>query len=347
MAARKCVLLFLTCLAACFGESWAQKTFVPLVINTWGFTNATEKAWTALRNGGSVLDAVEKGCTECEAEQCDFTVGYGGSPDEHGETTLDALIMDGTSLDVGAVADLRRVKNAISVARNVMEHTTHTMLVGEQATAFAIEMGFAESDLHTHRSIEQWIAWINKKCQPNYRKNVSPDPSKSCGPYKPLNTDKLKETPRYSPHSDEYDHDTIGMIVIGANGTAGGSSTNGALHKVPGRVGDAPIAGAGVYVDSEVGGAAGTGDGDITMRFLPSYQAVEYMRGGMAPAKACQLALSRIGKKYPNYHGALVCANIKGEYGAACHWPGLDKFPYSIRNPTVKSTTVELVDCQQ
>ncbi|KAF2365320.1 Peptidase T2 asparaginase 2 [Trinorchestia longiramus] len=123
---------------------------LPLVINTWPFTNATEKAWAVLSvEEGGVLDAVEQGCAVCEREQCDGTVGYGGSPDEHGETTLDALIMDGATHDVGAVAALRQVKDAISVARHVLHYTDHTLLVGSQATEFALSMGFKQENLTT------------------------------------------------------------------------------------------------------------------------------------------------------------------------------------------------------
>uniref|UniRef100_T1JAV2 Uncharacterized protein n=1 Tax=Strigamia maritima TaxID=126957 RepID=T1JAV2_STRMM len=104
----------------------------PIVVNTWAFKEAAEKAWSILKQNGSALDAVEKGCATCEQLQCDGTVGYGGSPDENGETTLDAMIMDGVTHKAGAVGALRRIKNAISVARHVMEYTDHTMLVGDQ-----------------------------------------------------------------------------------------------------------------------------------------------------------------------------------------------------------------------
>src|SRR5258705_320359 len=104
--------------------------------------NFNHLAWDVLAMGGSALDAVEQGCSTCEALQCDGTVGFGGSPDENGETTLDAMIMDGETHAVGAVGCLRRVKNAIGVARKVLEHTGHTLLVGELATDFAIKMGF-------------------------------------------------------------------------------------------------------------------------------------------------------------------------------------------------------------
>lgn len=116
----------------------------------------------------SAIDALVEGCSVCEREQCDGTVGYGGSPDENGETTLDAMIMDGNTMNVGAVAALRDVKDAIAVARHVLENTKHTLLVGEQATDFAVMMGFQRESLQTERSREMWQQWKNNHCQPNF-----------------------------------------------------------------------------------------------------------------------------------------------------------------------------------
>ncbi|KAG7224886.1 hypothetical protein INR49_014950 [Caranx melampygus] len=129
--------------------------------------------WRTLQSGGSVLDAVETGCARCEMEQCDGSVGYGGSPDESGETTLDAMIMNGDTMEVGAVADLRRIKNAIGVARAVMERTDHTLLVGESASLFAENMGFIAEDLTTNKSVNIFSEWLKGNCQPNYRKMAS------------------------------------------------------------------------------------------------------------------------------------------------------------------------------
>ncbi|XP_071502705.1 N(4)-(Beta-N-acetylglucosaminyl)-L-asparaginase-like [Diadema antillarum] len=319
---------------------------LPLVINTWPFTNATERAWEVLGSGLSALDAVEQGCSVCEVEQCDGTVGYGGSPDESGETTLDAMIMDGETHAVGSVGDLRRIKSAISVARAVMNYTKETLLVGESATKFAIEMGFKEESLTTNESRAIWNAWRKNNCQPNYRQNVMPDPSKSCGPYTPVRNGKqqMASKERFNPDVSRKNHDTIGMIVIDSKGRiAGGTSTNGANHKVPGRVGDSPIAGAGSYVDKDVGGAAGTGDGDVMMRFLPSFQVVENMRNGMTPDVACQSALQRIIRYYPEFSGALVAAGVDGSYGAACH--GFSSFHYSVRDPSFSAVKVIEVPC--
>ena len=102
---------------------------LPMVINTWAFNNATNKAWEILAKGGSALDALEQGCHVCEQRLCSDSVGYGGHPDENGETTLDALIMDGQTFNVGSVAGLRRIKGAILVARKVLENTHHSVSV--------------------------------------------------------------------------------------------------------------------------------------------------------------------------------------------------------------------------
>ena len=135
---------------------------LPLVLNTWAFTEATAAAWEAMTKPDAAkpaLDAVEAGCSRCEALQCDHTVGFGGSPDEAGETTLDAMIMDGSSMEAGAVSDLRFVKQAVTTARLVMEHTQHTMLAGLQATQFAKDMGLPMAVLDTEESAAVHKAW--------------------------------------------------------------------------------------------------------------------------------------------------------------------------------------------
>ncbi|XP_018534914.1 N(4)-(beta-N-acetylglucosaminyl)-L-asparaginase isoform X2 [Lates calcarifer] len=277
-------------------------------------------------------------------EQCDGSVGYGGSPDESGETTLDAMIMNGDTMEVGAVADLRRIKNAIGVARAVMEHTDHTLLVGESASLFAENMGFIAEDLTTNKSVNIFSQWLKGNCQPNYRKNVFPDPSISCGPYKPRVTLRQKKRAQYA---NTRSHDTIGMIVLDQDGhVAAGTSTNGLTHKVPGRVGDSPIVGAGAYADSSAGGASATGDGDVMMRFLPSYLAVELMRAGADPSSACKTAISRIKRHYSEFFGAIICANTTGHYGAACNKvPGFSQFHFMVSNSESDTPLLKSVDC--
>lgn len=322
-----------------------SKAALPLVINTWRFEDATSEAWSTLQKGGSFVDAVERGCGLCEMEQCDGSVGFGDHPDEQGETTLDAMIMNGDTMEVGAVGDLRRIKNAVSVARAVMENTDHTFLVGESASIFAENMGFKSEDLSTNKSITIFSQWLQNNCQPNYRKNVFPDPSKFCGPYKPKTM--LRRPKHRKRDIDPRAHDTIGMIVIDKNGkVAAATSTNGASHKIPGRVGDSPVAGAGAYADSTAGGAAATGDGDVMMRFLPSFLAVELMRSGAEPSIACKTAISRIKKYYPTFFGAVICANTTGGYGAACNKiPELSQFSFMVFNSQTNQPRLEKVDC--
>ncbi|KAM7188076.1 Nucleophile aminohydrolase [Rhypophila sp. PSN 637] len=329
---------------------------LPFVINTWGgpFTAATDAAYNHLiqNPNATAIDAVEVGCSACEANQCDGTVGYGGSPDEACETTLDAMIMDGTTMNSGAVAGLRRIRDAISVARHVLEHTSHSLLVGDQATKFAVENGFAEEDLSTPESRERCEAWKRDGCQGNFRVNVSPDPRSSCGPYTPIRggqeVSEMVETTMILPEQltrkdggDVHSHDTISMVIIDRTGAmAAGTSTNGASHKVPGRVGDGPIAGSGSYVDGDVGACGATGDGDLMMRFLPCYQAVENLRRGMTPAEAAEDVVRRMLSKYPAIHSGIVVVSKEGDHGgAASGWT----FTYSFRAREMKSTEVVAV----
>ncbi|KAI1772325.1 asparaginase-domain-containing protein [Hypoxylon cercidicola] len=314
---------------------------LPMVINTWGgpFTAATDAAYLSLLNPEtSALDAVELGCSTCEANQCDGSVGYGGSPDENCETTLDAMIMDGTTMKSGAVAALRRVKDAVSVARAVLEHTTHTLLAGDFATDFALSNGFAAENLTTEDSAASCARWKAANCQPNYRVNVLPDASGSCGPYAPQTLDSTQALPRGSSSSKPEGHDTISMIALHASGRmAAGTSTNGAGRKVPGRVGDGPITGSGSYVDGDAGGCGATGDGDVMMRFLPCYQAVESLRRGMAPRQAAEDAVRRMLRKYPDVQSGLVVVDSEGNHGgAASGWT----FTYAYRGGAMNETVV-------
>jgi len=272
-----------TALALLFGASTLLEPRHPrssvrrsaVVINTWPFVNATRTAFAALeqqRGRSPALDAIEAGCNRCEVDQCDFTVGFGGSPDSRGETTLDAMILDGSTMEMGAVARLRRVKPAIKVARAVMEHSAHSILAGDGALEFAKMMGFAETALDTPHSREVYAAWRANQCQPNYFRNVVAQ-NVSCPPYTPLHRDihTVKEDVYLSSTQflrqqnsagveqliSANNHDTIGMVVLGQDGhmtgertadcscideridkrwmhSSAGTSSNGATHKIAG-----------------------------------------------------------------------------------------------------------------
>lgn len=333
------------------------KAEIPLVVNTWAFTEATSYAWHQLQQKDDSVAALVEGCRRCQSLQCDTTVGFGGSPDENGETTLDALIFDGDTMNMGAVGAMRKVKDAIGVAQKVLVNTEHSFLVGERAGQFAAQVGFVQEPLETNYSLGLYEAWQKENCQPNFWKDVVPDPSKNCGPYTPIPdtkcpvSKKVDSTLTNEISQDDCslfntgNHDTIGMIVINSKGhVVAGTSTNGANHKIPGRVGDSPIPGAGGYADSEVGAAVGTGDGDIMMRFLPSFLAVEQMRQGATPSKAAKTAIDRIATKYPNFFGGVVAVDKKGSIGAACS--GMNKFPFSIMNATTDEPLVSYVTCK-
>jgi N4-(beta-N-acetylglucosaminyl)-L-asparaginase len=245
------------------------------------------------------------------------------------------MIMDGTTMKSGSVAALRRIKNAIGVARAVLEHTTHTMLAGDFATDFALSNGFTVENLTTAASLASCADWKAAGCQPNYRLNVTPNPSTSCGPYTPL---PLNSSSQLQTHNTPVGHDTISMITLHSTGTmAAGTSTNGAGRKVPGRVGDGPITGSGSYVDGDVGGCGATGDGDVMMRFLPCYQAVENLRLGMTPRDAAEDAVRRMVRKYPAVQSGIVVVNNKGEHGGAgSGWT----FTYAFRGGLMNETVV-------
>lgn len=211
-----------------------------------------------MQKGENGIDSLEAGCSVCEIKQCDGTVGYGGSPDEDGETTLDAMIFDGyyclisnmifqififarNTMNMGAVGALRRIKSAISVAKYVLKYTSHSMLVGNQATNFAIEMGFQEETLSTNNSRNIWKNWKQENCQPNYWMNVEPNNNEFCGPYSPISINSIYYKNKFNKQSqsdvtyNEKNHDTIGMIIIdNDNNVVAGTSTNGLKHKIPG-----------------------------------------------------------------------------------------------------------------
>ncbi|KAK3026435.1 hypothetical protein RJ639_041447 [Escallonia herrerae] len=344
MAAITRLVLF-TLISLAVGHEVKHAGQYPVVVSTWPFLEAVRAAWGAVNSGFSALDAVVEGCSACEELRCDGTVGPGGSPDENGETTLDAMVMNGATMEVGAVAAMRYVRDGIRAARLVMRHTEHTMLVGEQASAFAISMGLpGPANLSSAESMEKWNKWKQNNCRPNFWKNIQP--TGSCGPYHPshkvqktCSMDNLVEhIGAKSSHVGVHNHDTISMAVIDKTGhIAVGTSTNGATFKIPGRVGDGPIAGSSAYADDEVGACGATGDGDIMMRFLPCYQAVESMRMGMEPKQAARDAIQRIARKYPGFVGAVFAVNKNGVHAGACHgWT----FQYSVRRPGMEDVEV-------
>ena len=323
---------------------------LPLIIHTWPWSVATEAGFDVLVHGGSPLDAVQAAAAAAETARCDGTVGPGGSPDETGETTMDAMLMDGTTMRAGGVGDLRGVAGAVAVARWVMDTTTHTLLVGESAAAFAVGLGAARSNLTSPASAAAWRAWQEGGCQPNFWRtgSVAPDPRASCGPYR-LTGDGGDDTTQPllpPPHPSRHSHDTIAAVAVSASGAvAAGASSNGASHKVPGRVGDAAVPGGGAYA-SQPAGCGSTGDGDAHLRYLPCAVAVAAVEAGAHPSDAARAAITRIARREPGYRGALVVADAHGRVGAAAAgWA----FSYSLASPATggvpRFVSVDPIDC--
>ena len=204
----------------------------PLIVSTWPFGKpANETALKTLLGGGTVLDAVEQGIWVTESDRGNRSVGLSGMPNAAGVVQLDACIMSGPKHQAGSVAALEGIVHPISAARRVMEKTPHVMLVGEGARMFALEEGLESVDNNT---TERYDAWQKKRAA------AKPD----------------TRTPEKNPGN----HDTIALLVLGADGNiAGGCSTSGWGGKLPGRVGDSPIIGSGLYVDNDVGAAGATG----------------------------------------------------------------------------------------
>ena len=260
----------------------------PIILSTWNHgLPANDVAWKVLENDGSAMDAAEAGARVAEADPTITSVGFGGLPDEQGNVTLDACVMDSNG-NAGSVAFLQNIKHPVSVARKVMEDTKHVMLVGEGAQLFAVSQGFEEMDLLTVESQQAWEEWDKNRRE-------------------------------MTPHET---HDTISVLVQDKNGDlAGACTTSGWAYKLHGRVGDSPIIGAGLFVDNEIGCAAATGLGEEVIKTTGSFLVVELMRQGYDPTVACEEALNRVIKAHngkPDFQIGYIALRKDGEIGSAC-----------------------------
>ncbi len=260
----------------------------PIILSTWEHgLPANDAAWKTLQNGGNAMAAAEAGARVPEADPKSTSVGFGGLPDEKGNVTLDACVMDSTG-NAGSVAFLQNIKHPVSVARKVMEDTKHVMLVGEGARQFAVAQGFEEMNLLTEESRAAWEKWTKKRRE-------------------------------MTPHET---HDTISVLVQDKNGDlAGACTTSGWAYKLYGRVGDSPIIGAGLFVDNEIGCAAATGLGEEVIKTTGSFLVVEIMRQGYDPTTACEEALNRVIKRHngnPDFQIAYIAIRKDGKIGSAC-----------------------------
>jgi len=291
----------------------------PLVIASANGLAATQRAMSLIGQGADALTAVIAGVNIVEEDPNDTSVGYGGLPNEEGVVELDAAVMEGITHRAGAVAALRNIKTPSKVARLVMERTDHVLIVGEGALKFAKAHGFSEEDLLTDKAREEWLKW---------KENLSTKDD-WLPPHTPLEKDIGSA---FAPFFRHY-----GSISCSAIDKQGNISTvvttSGLAFKIPGRVGDLGVIGAGIYADNEVGAAGSTGRGEANLSNCSAAMIVEFMRRGKSPEEACLAACQRIvdhtlmrrlqdddGK--PNFDVKFYALNKRGEYGSASIWSG-------------------------
>lgn len=289
---------------------------------------ATQQAMDMIRAGADPLDAVVAGVNIVERDPKDGSVGYGGLPNEDGVVELDSCVMHGPTHNAGAVASLRNIKTPSSVAKLVMERTDHVLLVGEGALRFARAHGFKEEDLLTDKARQAWLKW--KEARPG--DDWLPPPMPPTAPPGDASSD--------AGHlfRDEWGilrtYGTINCDVVDFDGNiAGVTTTSGLSYKIPGRVGDSPIIGAGLYVDNEIGAAGGTGRGESAILNCAAFSVVERLREGLSPTDACLAVLKRVvdhnkdprlhredGK--PKFNLTLYAVRKDRAYGSAQIWGG-------------------------
>ncbi|MBM4015063.1 MAG: N(4)-(beta-N-acetylglucosaminyl)-L-asparaginase [Planctomycetes bacterium] len=272
---------------------------------------AVATALAAMRHGQSPVDAAVAGVNLNELDPEDDSVGYGGLPNEEGVVELDAAVMDGPTHRAGAVASLRNIKTPSRVALQVMRRSDHVLLVGEGALRFARAHGFSEENLLTEKSRKLWLHWketLSAKDDwfPPTAAEIAADPV-------------LRDRPTGTIHLSARD----------AQGDLGcTTTTSGLAFKIPGRVGDSPLIGDGLYLDNEVGSAGGTGRGEASILACGAFAVVERMRSGRAPLDACLDVLARVvdqsrrngnadGSGRPTFNLSLYALAKDGRYGSA------------------------------
>jgi N4-(beta-N-acetylglucosaminyl)-L-asparaginase len=298
---------------------------LPVMISAANGVNALGKGMEILKNGGDTLDAVVAAVTVVEDDPNDDSVGFGGLPNEDGEVELDASVMHGPTRRAGSVASVRRIKNVARLAKTVMERTNHVMIVGDGARRFAVAEGFEEMNLLTDHSRRIWLAW-KAKTSFNWRPGIdSPDWKEHISAFFDHDPEKIAYAERVINRPPTG---TINCLGVNEKGEISGTTTtSGLAWKIPGRVGDSPIIGAGLYVDGDVGGAGSTGKGEENIKVCGGHTIVEMMRKGMKPTDACLEAMGRVVRNYNNdkrklqtFHLYFYALNKDGEYGSASLW---------------------------
>lgn len=300
----------------------------PFLLTTWSFGPVgNDAAFPILARGGDALDAVVHAATVIENDPTIDSVGVGGLPDYEGEVSLDACVMTDPNR-AGAVAFIRHYANPAAIARRVMEKTIHITLAGDGAEEFAAREGFERATLLTpdaKRVWEQWRADPDAIDRDKYKGWLPPRNVEELRPViRPGGASGLVAPSKGAPGAGS--HDTVGILAMDAKGRlAGACSTSGMAFKVPGRVGDSPIIGQGLYVDQQAGAATATGTGELITGVCGSFLIVELMRRGASPLDAILEALGRIRSRCAlreEHQVAFLAVNPRGEWASAALRPG-------------------------
>lgn len=292
---------------------------------------AVERAAALLREGADPLDAAVAGVNILEEDPNDITVGYGGIPNEDGVVQLDASVMHGPTHKCGSVAALERIMHPSRVAKLVMERTDRIMLVGEGALRFARAHGFREENLLTEKARKIWLHWRETRSDmDDWLPPATLDPEVK----KYLETGGTIHCSARTPSGD----------------LAGVTTTSGLFFKIPGRVGDSPIIGAGLYTDNDIGSAGATGRGEAVIAACGSHATVQEMARGASPEEACLRVLEKIAantrkqgrhldaKGRPTFNVVLYALDKRGRHGSACLWSGRQ---YAVHD----GAAARLADC--
>lgn len=297
----------------------------PVAIASWNGLRSVKLALERMAGGADPLEAAIDGVQILEDDPDDMTVGYGGIPNEDCVVQLDASVMHGPSGKAGAVASLEGIRHPSRVAKRVMETTDHVLLVGPGARRFAEVHGFKVENLLTERARKVWLYWKQNLSAKD--KWFEPEP------------DKLDEDVRWFINEygadffrDPRSNGTVHLSALDARGNlAGCTSTSGLFFKIPGRVGDSPLIGAGCFTDNEVGSAGSTGRGEANILVAGAATIVELMRNGRDPKDACLEVLQRIARQTrdrrllrpdgrPSFGIRFYAVRKDGRYGSGSMW---------------------------
>lgn len=340
----------------------------PVMISSANGVKALQKGMDILKGGGDSLDAALAAVTVVEDDPNDDSVGYGGLPNEEGEVELDASVMHGPTRRAGSVASVRRIKNVARLAKTVMERTNHVMIVGDGARRFAVAEGFEEMNLLTEHSRKLWLSW-KASSSFNWRPGIdSPE-------WNAKGASTRRENPLQSAEFQQRLADicegdralmaramqvigdpvtgTINCLALNEKGEISGTTTTSGLSwKIPGRVGDSPVIGAGLYVDGDVGGAGSTGKGEENIKISGGHTIVEMMRKGMSPTDACLEAMHRVARNYNNdkkklgtFHIYFYALNKDGVHGSVSLWRNGYEADKHARYAVHDGTEGKLADC--